>query len=124
MYALSEIADHMSLLRGFYGLLAVMSPGMIGLGDCESLFTRLPGSIRPFIFRESSKLRQMASWIMRIGFRKLQIPRMGSPEKKTIRFRFFARYCQGIFVLAPLAPCVACPRMKWGRSSAFLIVSI
>ena len=39
VYSCSEIADHISPLREFYEPFAVMSPGMIGLEDFESLFT-------------------------------------------------------------------------------------
>merc|ERR1712215_449403 len=41
VYAFSEMLDHMSMLREFYGNFAGSKPGMIGLEDCESLFTHL-----------------------------------------------------------------------------------
>ena len=44
VYAFSEMLDHMSMLREFYGHFAGSKPGMIGLEDCESLFTHLKKS--------------------------------------------------------------------------------
>ena len=44
VYAFSEMLDHMSMLREFYGNIAGSKPGMIGLGDCESLLTHLKES--------------------------------------------------------------------------------
>ena len=41
VYAFSEMLDHMTLLRGFYEPFAKASPGMVGMVDCESLFTHL-----------------------------------------------------------------------------------
>ena len=41
VYAFSEMLDHMTLLRGFYAPFAKVSPGMVGMVDCESLFTHL-----------------------------------------------------------------------------------
>ena len=40
-YAFSETIGHMALLREFYVLFSGVSPGMAGMEDCESLFTRL-----------------------------------------------------------------------------------
>ena len=39
--ALSEMVDHMLLLKDCYGPFEGMNPGLVGLGDCESLFTHL-----------------------------------------------------------------------------------
>ena len=44
VYAFSEMLDHMSMLREFYGHFAGMSLGLVGLEDCESLFTHLKNS--------------------------------------------------------------------------------
>ena len=41
VYALSEMVDHMLLLKEFYGPIEGMNPGVAGLEDCESLVTRL-----------------------------------------------------------------------------------
>ena len=41
VYAFSEMVDHMSMFRELYGHLLDLYPGMFGLEDCESLFTRL-----------------------------------------------------------------------------------
>ena len=41
MYAFSEMVDHMSLIREFYAPFVDISPGMVGLEDCESLFNHL-----------------------------------------------------------------------------------
>ena len=41
VYASSEMLDHMSMLREFYGRCTDWYPGMVGLEDCESLFTHL-----------------------------------------------------------------------------------
>ena len=41
VYAFSEMIDHMALLREFYAPFAHISPGLVGMGDCESLFTHL-----------------------------------------------------------------------------------
>ena len=40
-YAFSELLDHMSILRGFYGYFTDVFSGMVGLEDCESLFADL-----------------------------------------------------------------------------------
>ena len=40
-YAFSEMIDHMALLREFYAPFSRMSPGLVGMEDCESLFTHL-----------------------------------------------------------------------------------
>ena len=40
-YAFSEMEHHMSMLREWYAHFADLSPGMAGLGACESLFTHL-----------------------------------------------------------------------------------
>ena len=40
-YAFSEMIDHMALLREFYAPFSRISPGMVGMEDCESLFTHL-----------------------------------------------------------------------------------
>ena len=37
----SEMVNHMSLLRELYAPLADSSPGVMGLGNCESLFNHL-----------------------------------------------------------------------------------
>ena len=39
VYALSEMVDHMSSLRNYYGPFDGMGPEMAGLEDCERLFT-------------------------------------------------------------------------------------
>ena len=44
VYAFSEMLDHMSMLREFYGHFAGMSPGLVGLEDWGSLFTHLKNS--------------------------------------------------------------------------------
>ena len=41
VYASSEMLDHMSILREFYGHFTGLYPGLAGLEDCESLFTHL-----------------------------------------------------------------------------------
>ena len=41
VFALSEMEDHMTLLRDYYGPFAGVNPGLVGLADCESLFTHL-----------------------------------------------------------------------------------
>ena len=41
VYAISEMLEHMSMLREFHGHFTDVRPGMAGLEDCESLFTRL-----------------------------------------------------------------------------------
>ena len=41
MYAFSEMIDHMALLREFYGPFSRISPGLVGMEDCERLFTHL-----------------------------------------------------------------------------------
>ena len=41
VYAFSEMLDHMSMLSEFYGHFAASFSGMVGLEDCESLFTHL-----------------------------------------------------------------------------------
>ena len=41
VYALSEMLDHVSMLREFYGHFADLRRGMAGLEDCESLFAHL-----------------------------------------------------------------------------------
>ena len=41
VYALSEMVDHMLLLKDFYGPSGGINPGVVGMGDCESLFTHL-----------------------------------------------------------------------------------
>ena len=41
MYAFSEMIDHMALLREFYAPFSRISPGMVGMEDCESLFAHL-----------------------------------------------------------------------------------
>ena len=41
VYAFSEMLDHMSMLRERYGNRADRYSGMVGLGDCESLFLRI-----------------------------------------------------------------------------------
>ena len=40
-YAISEMIDHMALLREFYAPSSRLSPGLAGMEDCESLFTHL-----------------------------------------------------------------------------------
>ena len=44
VYAFTEMLGQMSMLREFYGNFAGSKPGMIGLEDCESLFTHLKKS--------------------------------------------------------------------------------
>ena len=41
VYAFSEMIDHVALLREFYAPFSHISPGMVGMEDCESLFTHL-----------------------------------------------------------------------------------
>ena len=41
VYASSEMIDHMALLREFYAPFSHISPGLVGMEDCESLFTHL-----------------------------------------------------------------------------------
>ena len=41
VYAFSEMVDHMALIREFYTPFVGLSPGMVGLEDCESLFSHL-----------------------------------------------------------------------------------
>ena len=41
VYALSEMFDHISLLREFDEAYVNYSPGMVGIEDCESLCTHL-----------------------------------------------------------------------------------
>ena len=41
VYAFSEMLDHMSMLRDFFGHFTDLFSGMAGLGDCESLATHL-----------------------------------------------------------------------------------
>ena len=41
VYAFSEMLGHMSMRREFHGHSADLYPGMVGLEDCESLFTHL-----------------------------------------------------------------------------------
>ena len=41
VYAISEIIDHTTLLREFYGPFPRISPGLVGMEDCESLFAHL-----------------------------------------------------------------------------------
>ena len=41
VYAFSATIDHMALLREFYGPFSHISPGLVGMEDCESLFTHL-----------------------------------------------------------------------------------
>ena len=40
-YAYSKMMDRMALLREFYDPVADLSPGVVGMGDCESLSTHL-----------------------------------------------------------------------------------
>ena len=39
--AFSEMLDHMTLLKEFYSPFSRISPGLVGMEDCESLFTHL-----------------------------------------------------------------------------------
>ena len=41
VYAFSEMIDHKALLREFYAPFSRISPGKVGMEDCESLFTHL-----------------------------------------------------------------------------------
>ena len=41
VFAFSEMTDHMALLREFYDPFSRMSPGLVGMEACESLFTHL-----------------------------------------------------------------------------------
>ena len=41
MYAFSEMIGHMTLLREFYGPFSRISPGLVGMEDCESPSTHL-----------------------------------------------------------------------------------
>ena len=41
VYAFSEMIDHMALIREFYAPFVGLSPGMVGMEDCESLFSHL-----------------------------------------------------------------------------------
>ena len=41
VYASSEMSGHMALLREFYAPFSRMSPGLVGMEDCKSLFTHL-----------------------------------------------------------------------------------
>ena len=41
VYAFSEMVGHMALLREFCAPFSRISPSMVGMGDCESLFTHL-----------------------------------------------------------------------------------
>ena len=61
VYAFSEMLDHMSMLREFYGHFAGPKPGMIGLEDCESLFTHLKKSksiTEKFLVRHFASIQQ------------------------------------------------------------------
>ena len=40
-YAFSEMADHMAMLRELYAHVLDVSPGMVGIEGCESLFAHL-----------------------------------------------------------------------------------
>ena len=41
VYSFSKMIDHMALSRGFYAPFSRISPSMVGMEDCESLFTHL-----------------------------------------------------------------------------------
>ena len=41
MYAFREMVDHMSMLRELFKRFLDLSPGIVGLEDCESLFAHL-----------------------------------------------------------------------------------
>ena len=41
VYALREMVDHTLLLKDFCGSFEAVNPGLVGLEDCESLFTHL-----------------------------------------------------------------------------------
>ena len=41
MYSSFKMVEHAALLREFYAPCADLSPGMVRIGDCESLFTHL-----------------------------------------------------------------------------------
>ena len=61
VYAFSEMLGHMSMLREFYGIFAGSKPGMIGLEDCESLFTHLKKSksiTEKFLVRHFMSIQQ------------------------------------------------------------------
>ena len=41
VFAFREMLDHMTLLKEFYGPFSRVSSGLVGMEDCESLFTHL-----------------------------------------------------------------------------------
>ena len=41
VYASAEMIDHMALLREFYAPFSRMPPGLVGMEDCDILFTHL-----------------------------------------------------------------------------------
>ena len=79
VYAFSEMLGHMSMLREFYGHFAGSNPGLIGLEDCESLFTHLKKSksiAEKFLVRHFLSIQQALEERELNNF-------SGHPEKKT-----------------------------------------
>ena len=77
-YAFSEIMDHMSTLREFYGRFLDIRPRMVGFEDCESLFTHLKNKkvitekflIRHFLaIQQAPELKELdnAYWLLGLG---------------------------------------------------------
>ena len=61
VYAFSEMLDHMSMLREFFGHFSGLSPGLVGLEDCESLFAELKKSkmiTEKFLVRHCLSIQQ------------------------------------------------------------------
>ena len=61
VYAFSEMLGHMSMLREFYGHFAGSNPGLIGLEDCESLFThrkKSKSTTEKFLVRHFMSIQQ------------------------------------------------------------------
>ena len=81
-----EMLDHASLLREVYEPSVEMSPGMVGLEDCESLSGRLrneEAAVEKYLvrfFREPSRRWKIVSWAAFNGLRELRIPWLASPR--------------------------------------------
>ena len=82
VYALSEMADHMSLLRDFFDKVGGLDPGMARLEDCESHCTYLRTkkmTAEEYLvqhFRVPSRPWKKVNWVMRIGRRGPRARRM------------------------------------------------
>ena len=98
VYAFSEMIDHMALLREFHAPCSRISPGMVGMEDCESLFTHLKNREMVTEKFPSNSSLGMVNWKTRNGSRGWEIQLMASLNFKAKWAPFWPLWIRVVFI--------------------------